>query len=434
MSKPEWLSEQQISTIRQILSTEGYRGHNNGRKAVMAALGWSDHRAKVAIRYVRSLQAPIAPLPDFEVDLGHAVSRHEDELHRLRERNAALEKAYRKAIEGASLVEALARRIEAIAPKSYSPLGRGRLPARRKSDTPESYVLLLSDTHVGQEVSAEQTLGFGHYNLDVFLDRLAFLEQSVASYVEHHTTSPVDRLVVVMLGDMIHGALEHANEADQVVVLADQWLIAAHAIAQFCRNLASLVPVLEGYGVVGNHARWGTQRKPPTVNRYSNLDWFVYQAVRMLTRDVPNIRWHLDRQPYAVFEVQGWVFHAGHGDHLKGGDRAMGIPAHALARQVNTQTQLFVRGQMRPPAFYLFGDKHRGMQLPHGLGEAIFNGAFPGVDNYTFMNNFSPAEPMQQLIRIHPKYGRTALYSLKLHGAPAGLGRHYRAALEGEGL
>ncbi|PZA08281.1 hypothetical protein [Meiothermus sp. Pnk-1] len=401
----------------------------------MRELGLNDHHAKTAIRYVRSLmeQEP-ERLPRFDDDLEGAVRRREDELEQLREKNEALSKAYAKALEQASLVEALARRIEAIAPKSYSPLGAGRVPPRPRGQTPESYVLLLSDAHVGQVVSADQTLGFGRYDLNVFLDRLAFLEQSVASYLEHHTTSPVDRLVVVLLGDIIHGDLDHANEADQVVVLADQWLIAAHAIAQFLRNLASLVPDIEVYGVVGNHPRWANQRKMPTVNRYSNLDWFVYQALRMLTRDVPNILWNLNRQPYAVFEVQGWVFHAGHGDHLKGGDRAMGIPAHAIARQINTQTQLFVRGHLRPPSFYLFGDKHRGMQLPHGLGEVIFNGAFPGVDNYSFMANYSPAEPMQQLIRIHPRYGRTALYSLKLQDAPPGFGRHYRAALEREGV
>lgn len=367
------------------------------------------------------------PEPSFEDDLEAGLQSAE--LDRLRKRVKALEREYDKALEAAVLTERLARDVIQAAPVSYKPLTPA-LPKRPKSGTPESYMLMFSDSHVGQVIDPGQTLGMGEYNLEIFLDRLAYLEQAASSIITEHTASPIEELVVAFLGDILHGALAHSNEADQLVTAFDQWYIAGHAIAQFLRNLARYVPKVRVYGVVGNHGRLPHQKKMPTLNRFSNFDHFAYHYIEALTLGVPNIEWHLDRQPFALFEVQGWVFHAGHGDHLKGGDKALGLPAHAIGRQVNTGTQLFVRSGLRPPQYYLFGDKHKRFEIPHGLGEVVFNGCFPGVDNYSLASNFTPVDPVQQLFKVHPKYGRQGIYPIKLQFAPRGLGEHYLSTFD----
>jgi len=330
-----------------------------------------------------------------------------------RKRFKSLESKYEKALHEASVVDALVTDIRLLAPLSYDTAPEIARP-RLASGTSQSALLLFSDTHVGQTVTPDQTLGFGEYNFRVFLARLKYLEDSVISILQNHTTAPIDELVVAMLGDMLHGALNHGSEADQQVTLFEQYYSAGHAIAQFFRSLAQYVPLLRIKTVVGNHTRWQSQHKMPTGNRFSNLDMFLYALIEALTRDIHHIHWDLNKQPFAVFEVQGHTFRASHGDHLKGGDKALGIPNHAIAREVSTTTQLFTKHGRQAPHYYLCGHLHRGIQLPHALGEIIINGGFPGLDNYALAGNFNPVDPMQRLMFVHPKFGRTAEYPLSL--------------------
>jgi hypothetical protein len=152
----------------------------------------------------------------------------------------------------------------------------------------------------------------------------------------------------------------------------------------------------------------------PTGQRYSNFDQFLYSYVEALTRGIPNIKWFLDKQPFAVFDVQGFVFRASHGDQLRGGDKALGIPNHAVGREISSTVQLYAKHGQQAPQYYVCGHLHRGISLPHALGEVLVNGAFPGLDNYSLANGFAPIDPMQRLLFIHPKYGRTADYPLSL--------------------
>jgi hypothetical protein len=330
-----------------------------------------------------------------------------------KERYSTLAKKYEKALKENSVVESLVADIKSQAPLSYSDAPPVVLTDRKGSKS-QSAVLLFSDTHVGQIIKPEQTLGFGEYNFNIFLARLKYLEESTISILTKHTTTKIDELVVPMLGDFLHGALNHSAEAAQHVTLFTQYYSAGHAIAQFLRNLSAYVPKLRIQTVVGNHTRWGTQKKMPTENRYSNLDMFLYALVEALTHDVKKIEWNLNMQPFSLFTVQGFTFHASHGDHLRGGDKALGIPNHAFGRQLSTTAQLFAKHEQQAPHYYVTGHLHRGIQLPHALGEIIVNGGFPGLDNYALAENFNPVDAMQRLLFVHPKFGRTAEYPLSL--------------------
>jgi hypothetical protein len=92
----------------------------------------------------------------------------------------------------------------------------------------------------------------------------------------------------------------------------------------------------------------------------------------------------------------------------------LGIPNHSIAREISTTTQLFAKHGKQAPHYYLTGHLHRGITLPHALGEVIVNGGFPGLDNYALAGNFNPVDPMQRLLFVHKKYGRTAEYPLSL--------------------
>jgi len=309
----------------------------------------------------------------------------------------------------------LAERVLEMAPRSYAPakFDNTKLFRRDGHATTQSAVALFSDTHIGAVVSPAQTLGMGNYNFEIFLRRLKRFERSIFSILSDHTTTPVSEIVVPMLGDMLDGALGHGAESGQPNTILTQFYSGGHAIAQFLRNLSVIAP-LRIYGCVGNHTRWQNQHKMPSKNRNSNYDMLLYLYVQALTRDLPTVEWNLNWQPFATFSVQGFPFYCGHGDNLRGGDKALGLPAHSMGRMVSTTTQLFTRAKMETPAYYCFGHLHRPISIPHAKGEIIVNGAFPGIDGYALSEYFNSAHPSQKFWLMHPKFGRSATYDLRL--------------------
>ena len=309
--------------------------------------------------------------------------------------------------------EILVEHAESLAPRAYKPAPPLAPLHKKGKQSPQSAVLIFSDTHIGQVVYPDQTLDLGGYNFDIFLRRLQRLQDSTSSILQDHTTTPVPEIVVAMLGDMLHGNLIHAVEAGQTNTLFEQFYSAGHAIAQFFRNLSRLAPV-RVHTVVGNHPRWATQHKMPTDNRYSNLDQFLYAYVKALLRENDRVQILMDKQPFSLFQVQGFQFFAGHGDHLKGGDKVLGIPNHAVGRNISNTSQNFAAAGKALPNYYLFGHMHRPITLPHASGEVIINGGFPGVDGYALMAAFNSSHPSQKLFLMHPKFGRSACYDLRL--------------------
>lgn len=325
-----------------------------------------------------------------------------------------LNQKYQKLLKEQNAVERLVSHVADLAPRRYSSAPAIIRPSRKASGQPQSAVLQFSDTHIGKNTSPDQTLTFGSYNFDIFMARLKYLEESVISIVENHVNTQVPELVVAMLGDMLDGTLVHSNEVGQCDPIFNQFYCGAHAIAQFFRNLAPHFPKVRIYDVVGNHTRFQNQRRMPTKNRYSNFDKFLYALVRELLRDIPTIEWELDAQPYQIFEIQGFTFFCAHGDSLRGGDKTLGVPNHAVGRLVSTATQMMNKYNRKAPNYYLVGHLHRDIVLPHATGSFMVNGGFPGVDEFGLAEMFTPADASQKFFFIHPQYGKTATYDISL--------------------
>lgn len=334
-----------------------------------------------------------------------------------RERFAEANRTIVKLEKHSTAIRVLVDEIQKMVPTAYSPLPSVTSRARKgaRGGRSQTAHLLLSDSHTGQIVTPDQTLGLGTYGPQQFLRRLKYVEDSVLSICSEHVTTPLDELVIAVLGDMIHGNLQHGNEAAHIMPIVDQVVVTAHALAQFIRNVAPHFPRVRIKSVVGNHSRWGDQRKMPTVNRYSNFDTLVYEIARGLLREVKNVDWNIDEQPFAFYKVYDYAMLAVHGDHLRGGDKALGIPAHAIGREISYNAQVFPTSHLeKAPNYYLIGHLHRPMELPHANGDVFYNGGFPGVDNYSFASKLVPSQPSQKLFLIHPTNGRSATWNLSI--------------------
>jgi hypothetical protein len=331
-----------------------------------------------------------------------------------------LNKKYQVLLKENNTVERLVAHICELAPKSYLPAPRIVHSRARGTGKAQSALLMLSDSHIGKKTLPTQTLAFGRYDFPTFLARLKYLEDSVISITENHVTTAVPELVIAMLGDMLDGTLTHSNEIGQIDPIFNQYYCGAHAVAQFLRNLAPYFPVIRIYDVVGNHTRFQGQKRMPTKNRYSNFDKFFYALVRELVRDIKNIKWTLDAQPYQVFDVQGFTFFELHGDTLRGGDKTLGVPNHSVGRLISTVTQMMNKYGRKAPNYYLSGHLHREIGLPHATGSFLVNGGFPGVDEFGLAEMFTPADPSQKFFFVHPQYGKTATYDISLKFAEVG--------------
>lgn len=387
--------------------------HNLDDKRVAANLGRPEHAVRAKRQRMDAKGYPPAETPSFEQDKANSSDQYWKKQYQ------ALEKKYDKALSESSATEQLIKLAREVAPKSYNPMP-AIISKKMGKNTPQSAVLLLSDCHVGQVIPANQTLGFGGYDFPTFLARLKFLEDAVISIQRDHTTAFTEELVVCLGGDLIDGALAHGAEAKQRSTLFTQWFSAGHALAQFLRALTPHFPKIRVYNTVGNHPRWGTQHKMPTHNRYSNLDLFLTAYVESLTRDLKTIDWHFDQQPSALFDVQGFRFQLLHGDTMRGGDKALGVPNHAIGRLISANAQLFEKHGETAPHYVLMGHFHREIVLPTAKGAVLVNGGFPGIDGFGLASNFSAVSPSQIFFYVHPNYGKTAHYGIQLGKAEVG--------------
>lgn len=176
----------------------------------------------------------------------------------------------------------------------------------------------------------------------------------------------------------------------------------------------------DGKSYFTGNSRWQNQRKMPTENRYSNFDFIALGMAQALlsASGTDRVQFLLEENAFQYFTLGEWGFKIGHGDHLKGGDRALGVPAHAIGREVNATTQRFNARGLRAPDYYLVGDKHRHMSVQTARGRYMVNGAFFDSDNYALTENFTPGRPYQMFFGVHPTIGKSWAYDLWLDNAP----------------
>lgn len=370
-------------------------------------------RSMAAVRGRRQrsgLVKPTTVAATYEEDRDRVGKDHWKKEH------SGLRNKYEKLLRERSIAELLIETVREAAPVSYETAPPVVRRAKGKGQ-PQTLVVMLSDTHVGAVVRPEQTGGSGKYDFPTFLARLKHYEDAIISILQDHTTTEVPEIVLCLGGDMIDGQLNHGSEASQRNTVFSQFYGAGHAIAQFIRALSAHAPKMRVYNTAGNHPRWSNQHKMPTNNRFSNMDIVLSAFIEALTKDLRGVTWFLDQQPFARFEVFDFVFQLLHGDVLRGGDKAMGVPSHSVGRLISATTSLCEKEGARAPHFYLTGHLHRSIVLPTAKGSFIVGGGFVGLDGYGLSQNFTPVQPSQTMFFVHPKYGKTATYEIALNTA-----------------
>lgn len=275
--------------------------------------------------------------------------------------------------------------------------------------THQTAVALISDIHVGQVVSLEETGGLGEYSWPIFEERFERYVTSLRSIIRHHQYAhPVRKLCAFMLGDNIEGDQIFKSQRLYLDMdLMQQLFRLAEKLAAFFPSMLDLVDEIDIDFVPGNHGRIGEKGSNKT---YVNWDYVLGKILEIkLEQYADRIHFHVPESFFIVKEVEGKSWLLWHGDDVKGW---AGIPWYGLTRAVGSWTQMFnVMGKKFD--YCAIGHFHTEMKADFTAGEMFANGSWVGTNEYALRLR-SLGDPKQSLFFCHPEYGVTARYPVIL--------------------
>ncbi|MBU0847101.1 hypothetical protein KKH23_07905 [Patescibacteria group bacterium] len=322
-----------------------------------------------------------------------------------RELNTLVQK-YKELSHSQDVGDRVIELVKDIAPRLPEVKFAWEKPSAKKTN--ETAILLLGDTHIGETVDKEEVMGLGEYNFDVFARRMKFLAQSIKSItVKKLTGYTIDKLVIMMMGDMITGQIHEdiMTGGESMVV---QVLQGAYVTAQFILEMQQLFPEVEVEGVLGNHGRLFQKKRYK--RGYDNWDYIFYQFVSTFLAMNTQIKCNFPKGPFLLRKIYDWGFLVLHGDDIRSW---MGIPFYGIQRTMWKLGDL-LQGQGIQVHFRLIGHFHNTGELDRTPGEIIINGSMIGGTEYSLKRFMDFGRPTQLFMGCHKDIGLTWRYPLRL--------------------
>jgi len=219
---------------------------------------------------------------------------------------------------------------------------------------------------------------------------------------------PVDRIVVLLGGDMVEGITIFPGQAFEVDSTAfSQVFAASRLIESALVTLLEHFLIVEVYEVAGNHGRIGRKGENP---RGDNWDRILYRITRERLTGLERLTWHEPTSWYEIAEIGAYRALLVHGDQIKsfGGN----VPAFGISRKAIAWSS----GVTEPFDDMYMGHFHQVMQLTMANGGRVF--VTPSTESGSeYAREFVGARgrPGQRLHFIDPSAGRvTAEYVIWL--------------------
>jgi len=298
--------------------------------------------------------------------------------------------------------ERVIAKIGDVAP-AMEPIYEPRTKPRAGKKRAHTLVLMWSDQHAGEVVSAEETRGLGEYDWRIMLERHDVLRERLLSWAEKF--APVERLVIAALGDGvsgdIHDELAETNELpmDESIV---QWGLDG---GEWIESLVPEFPRIDVVGVRGNHSR--RTKKPRMKKGYSSGDWQAMHFMAQRLRRYKTVTFDIPRATKHTIDIYGRRVLVMHGDQVPS-STMVGVPWGGVIRYAEKVAR------SEPFDHLLMGHFHQ----PNAIDKRIFvNGAIKGVDEYILERHGTGAPPCQMLLPFHPEHGICGAQYIDLSGA-----------------
>lgn len=305
------------------------------------------------------------------------------------------------------------RVVEAIKPFREVPAPKLYVPRRRdkSQNSSEDAGLMLSDLHIGQQFTLEETGGLGEYSLEVFSKRLKNLQCAVTDIIELHSQLyHIPKLNLFMLGDNVQGMNQVGAWSAAYIDMSimDQLAAGVKAIADMIYYFLSIFEEVNVWGISGNHGR---AAQKGVEKEFVNWDYLMYQFVEAHFANNPRVKFYCPKTWYIFTTIRNHRFLILHGEDIKGGN----VPLNSLQRSEQKIAGLL--GEH--PHYTLAGHFHTAAELSTNHGELFLNGSFIGPDMHSLKNIQAGGRPTQKLFGIHDRWGVTWRYNLDLESERA---------------
>lgn len=330
-----------------------------------------------------------APSYSKEIDLKIAQLRKEAKrfYDQRREFNSLVDRIGRSENLEDRLVEAAENLAETVGSVGYA-----EAPALVGADGTEA-VLVLNDWHYGMTTDNI----WNRYNTAVCIDRVKRVAEAAAERMRLHRVS---KLHVIVLGDMIHGAIHVSARVASEELVCDEIMQVSEILAQTVEYLSQYTEETNVYVTYGNHART-VQNKQDSIHR-DNLERFIPWWLTWRLKGVGNVTiTEESKNEFLFVEAAGRIICAVHGDldDLRTSPVIInGVAQKQYGRGVDC---------------VLLGDKHHREKDREQLGiSAMVCGALCGTDDYANEKRLY-SRPEQVMFIVNKEDGIDAEYHLR---------------------
>lgn len=313
------------------------------------------------------------------------------ELKKERQKFFDQRREYNKIISKEAREEHLCEMLIAAATSLSETVGCMYSPYVINETSDSEAILVFSDWHFGLKTYNV----FNEYNTQICKERVS---KVVNSTIERMILHSCNKLHIVVLGDLCHGAIHNSARVASEEYVCDQLMQASEILAQSIERLSKFVPETIVYTTYGNHMRT-VQNKSDSIHR-DNMERLVSWWLTQRFANCENIIIAPDEGNEFIFVNScGHEFCASHGDNdsVRNSPRLLSV--------------LFQKKYGKDIEYVLLGDKHHRESFDELGVSAMLCGSLCGTDDHA-NNKRLYSTPSQLLLIVKPECGVDAEYRL----------------------
>ena len=262
-------------------------------------------------------------------------------------------------------------------------------------------ILHVSDIQYGEYIDYNALDGINSYSMEIADARLnRFFVKAHRFMTELWQGEPVDKIIVLLNGDMISGALHHELDRTDEVRPIQACSLVANQLTNGLRLLETIGVPIEVISTVGNHGRltFKPESKGHVTHNYDDLVAMLIEANLKGSKLFTMMR---SKSVDAKFSVYGFPMLVTHGDRIgsRGGQGFMGATATILRGQSKVFMDYAQRGEHLYKIFT--GHFHTPCCTVFGWG----NNCVAGVSEYARDGRMNITPASQGYFVLHEELG-----------------------------
>lgn len=328
----------------------------------------------------------------YEDDLAAELEAKYVELRKERQRVMDQRREYNKLISASGRFEYMTEALVSSADRLNDEVGIIDFETPAYQPTGVEAVLILNDWHYG--LKAHNI--WNDYNIDVCIESAQRITADAISKLKLHCP---EKLHVLILGDMCHGAIHNSARVASEELVCDQIMQVSEVLAQCIAEIAQHVPQVDVHVTYGNHMRT-VQSKHDSLHR-DNMERLIPWWMAQRLRDATNICVAEESDTEIVsLVVSGFGLCATHGD-LDSLHTSPKVLSVAFRNKLGVDISCVI-----------FGDKHHSEEFEELGIRSMIAGSLCGTDDYANGKRLY-SSPEQLMLFFKEGYGIDAVYHLK---------------------